>query len=362
MLSGNGRHRRPRQAPALVVAAGVTGSALALPLFGATGASAADATTWDRLAECESGGAWSADQGNGYYGGFQFSQEMWEEYGGLDYAPSADMASRSQQISVAEKVLRDQGPAAWPSCAPVAGLTKGGATADVNPGDPVTPAPSDPADPSGPSGPSDEDSGSGTPSDEPSETSSDEAAPEPSDSPADGARKDDRDAQDERGEKDEKSEKNEKRGKGDGSKEGKEETEKRPGGKHRKDDAPDKSADSRDKNHEKPGKSGQEPPTSPDGDASGDGSAGRHRGEPADEQPSDGTSRDDGRGRHPSRGSDRGGAEEAYTVRSGDSLSAIADAHDVDGGWPALYAGNKKEVGADPDLIIPGQRLDLGEK
>ncbi|NYV78542.1 peptigoglycan-binding protein LysM, partial [Streptomyces sp. UH6] len=49
MLSGNGRHRRPRQAPAVVVAAGVTGSALALPLFAATGASAADGATWDRV-------------------------------------------------------------------------------------------------------------------------------------------------------------------------------------------------------------------------------------------------------------------------------------------------------------------------
>ncbi|NEB65776.1 transglycosylase, partial [Streptomyces fulvissimus] len=54
MLSGNGRHRRPRQAPAFVVAAGVTGSAIAIPLLGAGTASAADTATWDRLAECES--------------------------------------------------------------------------------------------------------------------------------------------------------------------------------------------------------------------------------------------------------------------------------------------------------------------
>ena len=63
MLSGNGRHRRPRQAPALLVAAGVTGSAIAIPLLGATGASAASGTTWDKVAECESGGSWSADTG-----------------------------------------------------------------------------------------------------------------------------------------------------------------------------------------------------------------------------------------------------------------------------------------------------------
>ncbi|WP_309032971.1 transglycosylase family protein, partial [Streptomyces alfalfae] len=73
MLSGNGRHRRPRQAPALVVAAGVTGSAIAIPLLGATGAHAADGAAWDRVAECETGGAWSQNTGNGYYGGLQLS-------------------------------------------------------------------------------------------------------------------------------------------------------------------------------------------------------------------------------------------------------------------------------------------------
>lgn len=82
MLSGNGRHRRPRQAPALVVAAGVAGSAIAIPLFAASGASAATTQAWDKLAECESGGQWSLDAGNGYYGGLQFTQERWEEYGG----------------------------------------------------------------------------------------------------------------------------------------------------------------------------------------------------------------------------------------------------------------------------------------
>ncbi|HET9381194.1 MAG TPA: transglycosylase family protein, partial [Streptomyces sp.] len=109
MLPGNGRHRRPRQAPALLVAAGVTGSAIAIPLLGATGASAASGTTWDQVAECESGGSWSADTGNGRYGGLQLTQANWEKYGGLDYATSADQASRSQQIAVAEKVLADQG-------------------------------------------------------------------------------------------------------------------------------------------------------------------------------------------------------------------------------------------------------------
>lgn len=78
MRSGNGRHRRPRQVPALVVTAGVTGSALALPLLAATSATAADTSTWDKVAECESGGAWSANFGSGAYGGLQFTQEEWQ--------------------------------------------------------------------------------------------------------------------------------------------------------------------------------------------------------------------------------------------------------------------------------------------
>ncbi|MFJ2112377.1 transglycosylase family protein [Streptomyces sp. NPDC087850] len=120
----SGKHRRPRQAPALLVAAGVTGSAIAIPLLGAASAGAADATTWDRVAECESGGQWSASLGSGHYGGLQMSQETWDRFGGADYAASPDLASRSQQIAVAEKVFAAQGPLAWPSCAAVSGLAK----------------------------------------------------------------------------------------------------------------------------------------------------------------------------------------------------------------------------------------------
>ncbi|WP_079125011.1 transglycosylase family protein [Streptomyces lushanensis] len=122
MRSANGRHRRPRQAPALIVAAGVTGSAIAIPLFAASGASAADASTWDRVSECESGGMWSADLGNGYYGGLQLSQETWDAFGGGAYAARPDLASRSQQIAVAEKILEAQGSKVWSSCASVSGL------------------------------------------------------------------------------------------------------------------------------------------------------------------------------------------------------------------------------------------------
>ncbi|MFD9005416.1 transglycosylase family protein [Streptomyces sp. NPDC059582] len=134
MLSGNGRHRRPRQAPALLVAAGVTGSAIAIPLLAATGASAAESSTWDQVAQCETGGSWSADTGNGYYGGLHLSQDDWERYGGLDYASRADLASRSQQIAVAEKVLADQGVEAWSTCGLLSGLAKDSVSANIDTG------------------------------------------------------------------------------------------------------------------------------------------------------------------------------------------------------------------------------------
>ncbi|MBO1331998.1 transglycosylase family protein [Streptomyces sp. VRA16 Mangrove soil] len=71
---------------------------------------------WDCLAQCESGGRWNANTGNTYYGGLQFWQPTWEEHGGLAYAPRADLATRAEQIKVAEEVLRSQGWRAWPTC------------------------------------------------------------------------------------------------------------------------------------------------------------------------------------------------------------------------------------------------------
>ncbi|WP_217248301.1 transglycosylase family protein [Streptomyces sp. AC602_WCS936] len=363
MLSGNGRHRRPRQAPALVVAAGVTGSAIAIPLLGATGAHAADGANWDRVAECETGGAWSQNSGNGYYGGLQISQEAWERYGGLEYARSADQASRSQQISVAEKMHADQGIAAWPTCGLLAGLGNDSGVLDGGTGSagdgssetadpsqaPTAPEADDPsgtADPSGstgttgssdPSGSTGSDevsdpaagaspSSSPSPTSDPSSTGEDEASkpgtsvesdssvsvgPQESDSPSTGTTKTDE---------------TDKVGQSDGS-----------------------SAAA----------------------GSGESGAGRHRGDSADEGATSG--RTDGRtdassGRHASRG--EGEAREvvdgSYTVRSGDSLWGIADSLELDGGWRSLYAGNKDVVGSDPDHILPGQTLTVtgesGEK
>jgi resuscitation-promoting factor RpfA len=122
MLSGSGRHRRPRQAPALLVAAGVTGAGIAMPLLASGVAQAVSDETWDRTAECESGGLWSANTGSGYYGGFQLTLEMWEGRGGLVFADRPDLASRAQQIVVAERVLADQGEEGFPGCALLSGL------------------------------------------------------------------------------------------------------------------------------------------------------------------------------------------------------------------------------------------------
>ncbi|MEU9255800.1 transglycosylase family protein [Streptomyces sp. NPDC048270] len=77
---------------------------------------------WDCVADCESGGRWAVNTGNGFYGGLQFWQPTWEGYGGLVFAPRADLASRVQQIRVAEDVLGAQGWDAWPTCSKRYGL------------------------------------------------------------------------------------------------------------------------------------------------------------------------------------------------------------------------------------------------
>ncbi|GAA1363499.1 resuscitation-promoting factor protein RpfA [Streptomyces beijiangensis] len=94
-----------------------------LALLAATAgpAQAADNGVWDRIAQCESGGNWHINTGNGYYGGLQFSAGTWRAHGGGTYAATADRASRSQQIAIATKVQRAQGWGAWPTCSARAG-------------------------------------------------------------------------------------------------------------------------------------------------------------------------------------------------------------------------------------------------
>jgi nucleoid-associated protein YgaU len=116
LFSGKGKHRRPSKATRAIAIAGVTGAAVAAPLMAAGNASAATASEWDAVAQCESGGNWSINTGNGYYGGLQFSASTWAAYGGTQYAGQANQASKAQQIAVAEKVLASQGKGAWPVC------------------------------------------------------------------------------------------------------------------------------------------------------------------------------------------------------------------------------------------------------
>ncbi len=100
-------------------------AALAVGVISSPLASAAPNSDWDRLAQCESGGNWHINTGNGYYGGLQFSQGTWAAHGGTNYAPSADLATRDQQIAVAEHVLATQGWGAWPACSSSLGLSSG---------------------------------------------------------------------------------------------------------------------------------------------------------------------------------------------------------------------------------------------
>jgi LysM repeat protein len=79
-------------------------------------ASSSGGVNWNAIAACESGGNWSINTGNGFYGGLQFTQQTWLGYGGGQYASSANLASPSQQIAVAQRVLAGQGIGAWPVC------------------------------------------------------------------------------------------------------------------------------------------------------------------------------------------------------------------------------------------------------
>ncbi|HEX9177607.1 transglycosylase family protein [Mycobacterium sp.] len=113
----NGRHRKPTQsninvAKVAFTGAVIGGSGLAL----SAQAAAATDGEWDQVARCESGGNWAINTGNGYQGGLQFSPGTWSSAGGSTYAPAAHLASRDEQIAVAERVLARQGRGAWPVC------------------------------------------------------------------------------------------------------------------------------------------------------------------------------------------------------------------------------------------------------
>ncbi|MEV1066779.1 transglycosylase family protein [Streptomyces sp. NPDC050263] len=225
-MAVRGRHRRYQpnriNRASLTVTAG--GAGMALPLIGTGVAQAADVDTWNKVAACESTNDWNINTGNGYYGGLQFTRSTWEAYGGTRYAPRADLATKDQQIAVAEKVLDGQGPGAWPACSVRAGLSRGGDAPDIHPNGTSTKT----TEKSGPT------------SNKTSKTSLDDVQA-----------------------------------------------------------------------HSTP--------------------------------------------------QSRAGTVEMYTVVRGDTLSGIADTEEVKGGWQGLYAANRTVIGADPDLILPGQRLSLAE-
>ncbi|MFD8696098.1 transglycosylase family protein [Kitasatospora purpeofusca] len=131
MLPTNGTRLSGRTRRA-IAALGVAGIGLTVPCLTAGTASAASVATWDKVAQCESTGNWSINTGNGFYGGLQFTNSTWAEFGGTSFAARADLATKDQQIAIAEKVLAVQGPGAWPVCSVQAGLTKGGTPAAVD--------------------------------------------------------------------------------------------------------------------------------------------------------------------------------------------------------------------------------------
>ena len=96
----------------------IAGALAVVPVALSTGTANADSVNWDAVAQCESGGNWSTNSGNGAYGGLQFKQATWSANGGVGSPASA---SRADQIRVAENVLRTQGLGAWPKCGGQAG-------------------------------------------------------------------------------------------------------------------------------------------------------------------------------------------------------------------------------------------------
>ncbi|OHV04109.1 transglycosylase family protein [Mycobacterium talmoniae] len=106
---------RPKRRRRSLARSGLLAGGVAALLGPSAAVAHADSVNWDAVAQCESGGNWSADTGNGFYGGLQFRESTWREFGGV--GSPAD-APRDEQIAVANRVLAVQGPEAWPRCGP----------------------------------------------------------------------------------------------------------------------------------------------------------------------------------------------------------------------------------------------------
>ncbi|ORB62811.1 transglycosylase family protein, partial [Mycolicibacterium tusciae] len=121
----SGRHRKPTASAVNVAKIAFTGAVIGTGGLALAGqANAATDGEWDQVARCESGGNWAINTGNGYHGGLQFSPSTWSGHGGGEFAPAAYLASKEEQIAVAERVLAGQGKGAWPSCGgPLSGPT-----------------------------------------------------------------------------------------------------------------------------------------------------------------------------------------------------------------------------------------------
>ena len=112
-----GRHRKPTSSAVKVAKIAFTGAVIGTGSIALAGqAGAATDGEWDQVARCESGGNWAINTGNGYQGGVQFAPSTWASHGGGEFAPAANMATKEEQIAVAERVLASQGRGAWPVC------------------------------------------------------------------------------------------------------------------------------------------------------------------------------------------------------------------------------------------------------
>ena len=141
-----GRHSKPSTPSVGVAKIAVTGAVLSGGTIGlASAAQAATDSEWDTVAHCESSGNWAINTGNGYQGGLQFAPSTWSGYGGGQFAPAAHLATREQQIAIAEKVLAGQGKGAWPVCG--RGLSAPTPRNVVNPAPDTTPTDAAPVDP-----------------------------------------------------------------------------------------------------------------------------------------------------------------------------------------------------------------------
>ncbi|HIX80334.1 MAG TPA: DUF3235 domain-containing protein [Candidatus Corynebacterium faecipullorum] len=134
-----GRHSAKNKSIATKFAASTVAVGAAAAIMAPNAAAAPD-SDWDRLAQCESGGNWAINTGNGYHGGLQFSAQTWQAFGGGEFAPTANLATREQQIAVAERTLAQQGWGAWPACSASLGLNSAPTPRNVS----AAPAPAAP--------------------------------------------------------------------------------------------------------------------------------------------------------------------------------------------------------------------------